>query len=148
MFAVASPKHNTMYFLEERPEVAPDLVIEDGVEMAPIGSAMDATWPLDAKRPDRVLCRSRTDPKFYKLFKYRDEVNPAEFEETGKNFGGLMSREQWIKHRREVEERVRRWAETAKILESITDETDADEAWDDDPFNLDDPTSPDQAAAR
>ncbi len=63
-------------------------------------------------------------------FKYRDEVDPAEFEETGKNHGGIYSKERWIEHRREVDERVRRWEEAVKVLDSIVDESDTDENWD------------------
>ncbi len=130
MFAVTSPNQYTVYFLTERPDDPLDHVIDDDVQVQPLAQRDRSVWPVGNRRPDKVLCRSRVNPKLYKEFKYRDEIDPAEFEETGKRFGGIYSKERWIEHKREADERVRGWRETVKALAEIPDEDGNDEEWD------------------
>ena len=68
-------------------------MVEEGVELDL--PANYAEWPDGADRPEQVLCVSTTDPKNYKVFKYRREVDPAEYRPTGMNFGGLFSGTAW-----------------------------------------------------
>jgi hypothetical protein len=76
----------------ERPDDAPGLEIEGGwIDIPPNVNA----WPEGADRPEQVLCRSVSDPLHYKVFKYRRELDPAEFREIGMNFGGTFSKSSW-----------------------------------------------------
>lgn len=52
-------------------------------------------WPEGEPRPEVILCVARDDPKRYALFKYRNQVDPSVFRETGRTFVWLGSRSQF-----------------------------------------------------
>lgn len=91
--AVRTPPLDSVYFLTELPDSREGLEIEEGawIDIPPNVHA----WPPGIRAPEQILCRSRDDPEHYKLFKYRDEVDGDEWEETGLNFGGTFSRRSW-----------------------------------------------------
>jgi hypothetical protein len=91
----------SIYFLTETPD-NPDglLEIDPG---AWVEVPMNVLWwPEGARRPESVLCRSTEDPKYYKIFKYRNEIEGTEWEEAGLSFGGTFSKDSW----REFAERL------------------------------------------
>lgn len=71
---------------EFRPDVVLDGVTPDLHE-----------WPIGADSPEAVLCISRTDPKHFRVFKYRRDIDRSMFLETGWNYGGMYaaSRSLW-----------------------------------------------------
>ncbi len=73
--------------------------------------------PPSGRKVRQVLCRCKANPESYQELLYLDEFDPARYEDAGKNFGGVMSKEEWFRRRGEAEDRVRRWAETIKILD-------------------------------
>jgi hypothetical protein len=83
----------SIYFLTEPPddqrgiEVGPDEWIEVPMNVN--------VWPEGARRPDQALFRSLKDRKHYKLFKYRDEADPAEWDPVNFYFGGTFSKASW-----------------------------------------------------
>ena len=91
--AVKTPPLKSVYFVTERPEDLSGLKIEDGAWIE-IPTNVYA-WPEGARRPEPVLCQSKDDPRHYKLFKYCDEIEGTEWEDTGLNFGGTFSAESW-----------------------------------------------------
>lgn len=92
-YAVKTPPLRSIYFLMDLPEDREGLEIEDGawVDIPPNVHA----WPPGTNAPEQVLCRLRQDPKHYKLFKYRDEIDGADWEDTGMNLGGTFSASSW-----------------------------------------------------
>jgi hypothetical protein len=114
MYAVKAPPLDSVYFVADRPEDAPGLVIEEGawIDIPPNVHA----WLPGIEAPEQVLCQSRDDPKHYKLFKYRDEVDGDEWEEVGL-FGGTFSKESW--------ERFARRLDSLRALHAVADGEDA-----------------------
>jgi hypothetical protein len=92
-FAVKTPPLTSIYFLMDLPDNTEGLEVEEGAWVE-VPTNVNA-WPEGARRPETVLCRSREDPKHYKLFKYRNEIEGTEWEETGLNFGGTFSKTSW-----------------------------------------------------
>jgi hypothetical protein len=92
-YAVKVPGMHAIFFLMDLPEGQEGLDIE---EDAWVEVPMNVNlWPEGARRPETVLCQSRDDHKHYKLFKYRNEIEGTEWEETGLNFGGTFSKDSW-----------------------------------------------------
>ena len=112
--AVKTPPLKAVYFVTERPDDVLGLEIEDGawIDIPPNLHA----WPEGVGRPEQVLCQSVTDPLHYKIFKYRMEIDPAEFREIGMHFGGTFSKSSW--------ERFARVHASFKALHAIPDEDD------------------------
>ncbi len=124
-YGVTDPGLVVMYFVTERPD-EPGLIIEDDVRVDPLDFMTGSLWPEGTPRPEQVLCRSKADPKFYKQFKYRADFDPAEFEETGRAYGGTYSLERY----RQLRGRVDRWGATKKALDALPlDPNETDEAW-------------------
>ena len=91
--AVRVPADKTICFVMGEPVTKPGWTVEPGAWVeVPINVN---AWPVDMPRPEQVLCRSVEDEKHYKIFKYRDEVEPEEWEETGLSFGGTFSAASW-----------------------------------------------------
>jgi hypothetical protein len=90
--AVRVPDVDSVYFLTEPPDDRAGLDVEEGawIDIPPNVHA----WPPGVEAPEQVLCRSSHDPKHYKLFKYREEVDGDEWEPVGL-FGGTFSKESW-----------------------------------------------------
>jgi hypothetical protein len=87
------PDRESIYFLTEPPDQTEGLEVVEGAWVeVPTNVNL---WPEGAARPETVLCRSRLDPKHYKMFKYRREIDSQEWEETGLNFGGTFSKLSW-----------------------------------------------------
>lgn len=92
MYALTIPPLRTMAFLAERPADG-RWEVQDDVEIDIPPNFSD--WPEGVEAPEQVLCISTSDPKYYKLFKYARDIDPAEFKETGMAFGGVYSRTAW-----------------------------------------------------
>ena len=91
--SVMLPERDSIYFLTELPDQTDGLqIVEDAWVEVPMNVNL---WPEGAPRPETVLFRSRCDPKHYKMFKYRREVDPREWEEAGVHFGGTFSKHSW-----------------------------------------------------
>ena len=104
MYAVTVEPLNTVFFLGERPEGA-EWEVREGVGIdVPFNYA---DWPEGTDRPEAILCVSTTDPTHYKVFRRRRDVDPGQFQPTGRNFGGVLSRTSWERFRREVESTLR-----------------------------------------
>jgi hypothetical protein len=101
MYAVTIEPIESIYFLSERPEGErweaiqknTKVKVEEGVGIE-IPTNVNL-WPDGAECPEQVLCRSTSDPKQFKIFKYTREINRNEFVPTGKNFGGAYSAKSW-----------------------------------------------------
>lgn len=92
MYAVTVEPLSAIFFMEERPEGI-QWEIQEGVDLDNPPNLW--LWPDGEPAPEGVLCRSTSDPKRYKVFKYRREIDPGEFQPTGKNFGGIYSKAAW-----------------------------------------------------
>jgi hypothetical protein len=117
--SVRTPFTQAVFFLNEIPE-NPDgsLEIEEGAWVeVPMNVA---AWPEGARRPESVLCRSTEDPKHYKIYKYRNEIEGTEWEETGLNFGGTFSKDSW-------EDFARRLG-AVRALHTVPDHDDGEDA--------------------
>jgi hypothetical protein len=92
--AVRVPDIDSVYFLTEPPDDIQGLDVEEGawIDIPPNVHA----WPQGVEAPEQILCRSGSDPRHYKLFKYRDEVDGDEWEPAGL-FGGTFSKESWTR---------------------------------------------------
>ncbi len=92
-YAVKIPLMYAIFFMEDRPEEQEDMEIEEG--------AWAEVPPNLYRRPDRskapevLLCRSTTDPKHYRVFHDRNEIDPSGFTPTGMTYGGLYTRSMW-----------------------------------------------------
>jgi hypothetical protein len=92
MDAVTIEPLNTTYFVTGSPP-GKDWAIQEDVDLDL--ACNFHLWPLGEDRPEVVLCSSTSDPKHYKVFNHSREIDPAEFQPTGKNFGGVYSRTSW-----------------------------------------------------
>lgn len=92
MYAVTVAPLNAVFFVSDRPEPGPWPVEEGvGLDYAP----NVAQWTRNGRIPEQVLCASTANPKYYKVFKYRAEVQTHEFWPTGRAFGGIFAKESW-----------------------------------------------------
>ena len=91
--SVVIPGLKALYFLTELPRDPKGLEIDRGAWID-IPSNVHA-WPEGVKQPEQVLCRSSEDPKHYKLYKYRREIEGTDWEDTGLLFGGTFTAESW-----------------------------------------------------
>jgi hypothetical protein len=92
LYAVTIEPLNTICFVSERPDDNPWEVQE--------GVALDITFnfnigPWDPEGAGHILCVSTSDPKHYKLFKNKRDIDPAQFRPAGRRFGGLFSKPSW-----------------------------------------------------
>ncbi len=100
MYAVTIEPLRGVYFLETLPDSVRTKAAEDDHWKVEEGVELDlplnfGTWSEGAEPPEQVLCRSVSDPKLYKIFKYRRDIDPAEFQPTGKHFAGIHARSTW-----------------------------------------------------
>lgn len=92
MYAITIEPLNTMVFLLDRP-IGDEWDVEEGVQLDVPMNYDD--WLEGTPPPEHLLCRSTSDGKAYKIFRYRAEVDPAEFQPTGRTFGGVLSKSTW-----------------------------------------------------
>jgi hypothetical protein len=93
MFAVTAERpFNSIYFLSERPQ-GDSWDVQEGVELDL--PANYGTWPEGGECPQEILCRSTSDRNLFKVFKFKKDIDPREFEPTGKKFGGIFSKTSW-----------------------------------------------------
>ena len=100
MYAVTIEPLRGVYFLDTLPDSVRDQAAEDDRWKVEEGVELDlplnfGTWSEGAEPPEQVLCRSVSDPKSYKIFKYQRDIDPAEFHPTDKHFAGIFSRSSW-----------------------------------------------------
>ena len=98
--AVTIPEMYTTFFLGDLPQDREGLDVNEGawVEV----SEDLSSWPEGAEAPDQTLCRSKSDPKVYRLFKYDREIDRSEYMPTGTVFGGIYSKEMWERFARSL----------------------------------------------
>lgn len=53
-------------------------------------------WPRGSSLPDPAVCRSRSDPKLYRFFKRREDVDTSQFEILGQNYSCVPNRREFI----------------------------------------------------
>jgi hypothetical protein len=92
LYAVTIAPLRAVFFLDERPEEN-GWQVEEGVELD-LPFNYDS-WPEGEERPEQILCTSIAEPKHYKMFKYRRDIDTSEFRPTQKHFGGIYSRSTW-----------------------------------------------------
>ena len=54
-------------------------------------------WPSGADRPEDVLAVARDEPRHFRVFKYRREIDQAQYEPTGMNYAVVPSWEGFLK---------------------------------------------------
>ena len=91
--AVRVPARNAIYFVMGEPVTKPGWTVEPGAWLDVPININD--WPLNMPRPEQVLCRDVEDKQHYKVFKYRDEIEPELWEQIDLNFGGTFSTSSW-----------------------------------------------------
>lgn len=90
---VPAGSYDTIYFVMGEPFVRSGWTVEPGAWLEVPVTVNE--WPINHPRPDQVLCRSIEDDKHYKIFKYRDEVDPGEWFDVSLIFGGTFSPDSW-----------------------------------------------------
>ena len=91
LYAVTIEPLAVVLFTDEPPEGG-NWDVEEGVSLdLPFNYA---AWPEGSERPRQILCRLKSDPKYYKVFRYPREI-PPEYEPTGKSFGGFLPGPAW-----------------------------------------------------
>jgi hypothetical protein len=99
MFAVTVVPLNAVVFLTGPPGDGPWSVVE-GVELDLASNY--GLWPEGSPCPEQVVCVSTSDPKYFKVFKYSREIPLAEFQSTGRTFGGFFSERAWRRFREKL----------------------------------------------
>ncbi len=94
MYAVTIEPLVAIFFVSDQPQ-GEGWQVQEGVGLD-VPSNYD-TWPEGEKQPEQVLCASISNPLNYKLFKYSEDIDTAEFQPTGKHFGGVYSRPSWTR---------------------------------------------------
>ena len=92
LYAVTIEPLNATFFVSQQPDDN-EWAVQEGV-----GAKSPSTTILGRmahESPDQILCVSVSDPKHYKMFKYKRNVDPAEFKPTGRHFGGVYSKSTW-----------------------------------------------------
>ena len=92
LYAVTIEPLNTTFFVSERPEDN-EWEVQEGVALD--AAPLYGTWTADREPFEQILCESTSDPKYYKLFRNRRDIDPGQFRPTGRHFGGLFSKPSW-----------------------------------------------------
>jgi hypothetical protein len=112
LYAVTIEPLNSIAFLADRPEEGELWTIQEGVELDL--PPFYFPWPEGTGQPLELLYVSTSDPKHYTLFKNRRGIDPAQFQEAGKRFGGVFSKSAW--------ERFSKGLEASKSFFEIPDD--------------------------
>jgi hypothetical protein len=92
--AVTIPEMFTTIFVAELPESPdPTMIVEPGAWVEVPEDLY--LWPEGTIAPQQTLCRSMTDPKVYRVFKYDKDIDRSRFVPTDTTYGGIYSREMW-----------------------------------------------------
>ncbi len=92
LYAVTVEPFNAICFVSERPDDNP-WEVQEGVGLdIPFNLTKG---PSDGEDAWPILCISTSDPRYYKLFKYRRDIDPAQFRPVERHFGGLFSKPTW-----------------------------------------------------
>jgi hypothetical protein len=97
MYAVSIEPLRGVYFLDTLPDSVRDAASKDNRWKVHEGVELDLplnydTWSDGAECPEQILCTAVSDPNHYRMFKYRRDIEPAEFTPTGKHFADIYSR--------------------------------------------------------
>jgi len=94
LYAVTIDPLRAVFFLDERPDEN-GWQVQEGVQLD-LPFNYDS-WPEGEERPEQVLCTSIAEPNHYRMFKYRRDIDTAEFRPALKHFGGIYSRSTWAR---------------------------------------------------
>lgn len=99
MYLVEDNRHGATYLIftgEDPRKAGYKGTVIDGVRL---DYDMDAvhSWPDGSNMPDACTGRARNNPKFYKVFKYRSELHPEEFEFVDGSLGVFGSWNDYVK---------------------------------------------------
>jgi hypothetical protein len=99
LYAVTIEPLNAIFFVSERPD-------DNGWEVQE-GVSLDITsnfniGPEDPEEAEHVLCVSTADPKYFKLFKNRRDIDPTQFRPAGRHFGGLFAGASWERFEKDL----------------------------------------------
>jgi hypothetical protein len=78
LYAVTGHLIDEVFFLTFRPNDS-RLEILDDVTLETPGILELASWPQGTERPRPILCRSTTNHKHFRVFKYERDARPAGF---------------------------------------------------------------------
>ncbi len=92
LYAVTIEPLNAIFFVSESPD-HDEWEVQEGAELD-LPFNYDS-WPDGAEPPEQIFCTSVSDPKHYRIFKHGRDIDPTEFQPTGKHFGGVYSRSTW-----------------------------------------------------
>ncbi len=92
LYAVTIEPLNTTVFLSEPPEDNP-WEVQEGVALD--AAPMYGTWTADRGSFEEILCVSTSEPKYFKVFRDQNYIDPAQFRPTGRHFGGIFSKPTW-----------------------------------------------------
>ncbi|HEV3166007.1 MAG TPA: hypothetical protein VGZ22_18410 [Isosphaeraceae bacterium] len=111
-YAVTVEPLNAIFFLVEKP-VGNEWPVEEGVNLfflpPDYRDSSCHKWLEGAEMPATILCRSTSNPKYFKVFRHRRDLDPTAYNETGRNLGGFYPLADW--------ERLVRTLQTALALE-------------------------------
>jgi hypothetical protein len=92
LYAVTIDPLNAIFFVSERPD-GDTWEVQDGVSLdIPFNFTVKEREPDDA---ETILCKSTSDPRYYKLFKNTRDIDSDQFRSVGRRFGGLFSKPSW-----------------------------------------------------
>ncbi len=111
LYAVTIDTLNTTFFVCDRPDEN-EWEMQEGVSID--ASPLYGTWRPDRRPFEQILCEATSDPKYYKVFKYREDIDLDQFQPTGRHYGGLFSKASW--------ERFAKIAPSAIAILEIPDE--------------------------
>lgn len=131
MNAIKLDRFNVVIFAPEVPEDLRGPIEDLGGEIledvgldhyadGPIGEDDVALWPHGAEAPDQVLCVARDDPKQFRVYKYKHQIDRAAFVPAGMQHGCYSA------------PALRKFVASLRSLDAIashTDESDTPELW-------------------
>jgi hypothetical protein len=94
LYAVTIEPLNAIFFLAERPDADP-WEVQEGVEIDIPTNYVSRS--VGGEPVEQILCMSVSDPKHYKIFKNKKDIDPSKFQPTGKHFGGMYSKLAWAR---------------------------------------------------
>ena len=92
LYTVTLEPLNTIFFVSERPEDN-EWELQEGVALD--AAPLYGRWTPDREPFEQILCVSTSDPKYFKIFRNRRDIDPTQFQPTGRHFGGILSKPTW-----------------------------------------------------